>query len=86
MGSALTLFLFPYWVTVRYEVRADLRRVDLTSLTSKADDSWCLLINPFLVVAMPFDDPAQPVWIVERLATRVLSDLVAQEERRDERD
>lgn len=86
VGSALTLFLFPYWVTVRYEVRADLRRVDLTSLTSKADDSWCLLINPFLVVAMPFDDPAQPVWIVERLATRVLSDLVAQEERRHERD
>lgn len=86
VASSLTLFLFPYWVTIRYEVRAELRRVDKTSVTCTADDSWCLLINPFLVVAMPFDDLVQPVWIVEELTTRVLSDLVAQEERRHERD
>lgn len=84
VGSALTLFLVPYWVTVRYEVRAHLRRVDQTSVTFKADESWYLLVSPFLVVAMPFDDPADTFCMVEGLTTRVLSHLIAHEERRGE--
>lgn len=87
IGAGLTLFLVPYWIEVTYEVRGDLYGVDHGHVSSCARDSWYVLVSPFLVFAMPFDDNAQPVALVDGLTRRVLSDLVSQEElRRDGRD
>ena len=83
VGSALTLFLFPYWIQVTYEVRAELHGAAGARSGSSASRSWYVLVNPFLVLAMPFDEPAEPLRIVDGLARSVLADLVLQEQRRE---
>lgn len=85
LGSALTIFLFPYWIEVSYEVGAELREGAVTRAYGVARDSWHVLVNPFLVFAMPFDEPVEPVRIVERLARRALGDVVLQAERDEQR-
>lgn len=82
LGSALTLFLFPYWVEVTYEVHAELRGVPGCEVGASATDSWYVLVNPFLVFAMPFDEGVRPVQIVEALARSALSEVVARAEDR----
>lgn len=82
VASTLTLFLIPYWVEVSYDVRGELRGANGALDVAAAHDSWHVLVSPFLVFAMPFDEPAHPVALVERLARAVLSELVARAEAR----
>lgn len=77
VGSALTLFLFPYWVDITYEVNAKILDGDRLVAQARASSSWSVFIQPFLVFAMPFDDPVDPVAIVERLGEQTLAELVA---------
>ena len=77
VGSALTFALFPYWVEVIHEVRAEVREGEECLSSASASTSWSVVWQPFLVFAMPFDDPVDPVEIVERLAREALGALVS---------
>ena len=76
IGSALTLFLFPHWVDVTYEVKAKILEGDRLLAKASASSSWSVFVQPFMVFAMPFDDPVNPVAIVEHLGENALSQLV----------
>ena len=78
VGSALTLFLFPYWVDITYVVDARIMDGDRLVTHASASSSWRVFVQPFLVFAMPFDDPVDPVAIVERLGEQAFAQLVAQ--------
>lgn len=75
-ASGLTLFLFPYWVEITYELSGEIYEAESVVSSSRAEASWFVVAHPFLVFAYPFDEPTDLAALVDGMAVLVLSDLV----------